>query len=152
MQQIMNEFLRTAWGIKQFKKEIQVIRSTENRRCKRKMTSKLEHYFITHRWKQVAPSATHRLVEYDFSSWKVLLSTHPPSLMGSYVHKHVCACVCVYAYAQAARCLYLVGNPSKLIIISKHDRVDKMSCAPPGLLSDRRPYLRWWTDVALAWT
>lgn len=48
--------------------------------------------------------------------------------------------------------LYLVGNPSKLIIISKHDRVDKMSCAPPEPLSHHRPYLRWWTDVALAWT
>lgn len=64
-----------------------------------------------------------------------------------FMYAHTCVCVCV----QALRCLYLVGYPSKLIIISKHDRVDKMSCAPPDLLSDRGPYLWWWTDVALAW-
>lgn len=63
-----------------------------------------------------------------------------------------CVCVCVCRRACTLRRLYLVGNPSKLIIISKHDRVDKMSCAPPDLLSDHRPYLWWWTDVALAWT
>lgn len=57
----------------------------------------------------------------------------------------VCEWVCVRVYS-------FLRNPSKLIIISKHDRMDKMSCAPPDLLSNHKPYLRWWTDVALART
>lgn len=65
---------------------------------------------------------------------------------------HVCVCVSASMCVCILWRLYLVGNPSKLIIISKHDRVDKMSCAPPEPLSHHKPYLRWWTDVALAWT
>lgn len=64
------------------------------------------------------------------------------------MHVWICECECACAPWR----LWLAGNPSKLIIISKHDRVDKMSCAPPDLLSNHKPYLWWWTDVALAWT